>query len=87
MTTTGPETSKDIKAIIEKQGGKYLEAQIQGSRSEAAEGNLLVLAAGEESLFYDCQSCFKAIGKTAMYLGEVGYDSNIFLLESSYLYE
>lgn len=73
MTSLDPQTSKDICELIEKRGGRYLEAQIQGSRKEADEGNLVVLAAGDEKLFKDCQSCFKAMGNTAFYLGGVGY--------------
>ncbi|XP_056643647.1 cytokine-like nuclear factor N-PAC [Diorhabda sublineata] len=80
MTTVGPEASKDLNAVIEKKGGKYLEAQIQGSKTEALEGNLLILAAGDKEIFLECQSCFKSIGKTAMFLGEVGYASKLNLI-------
>ncbi|CAG9863132.1 unnamed protein product [Phyllotreta striolata] len=77
MTTTGPEASKDFQAIIEKKGGKYLEAQIQGSKFD---DNFIIITAGEKTLFFDCQSCFKAIGISAMYLGEVGYASKVNLI-------
>lgn len=80
MTTVGPEASKDLNAVIEKKGGKYLEAQIQGSKTEALEGNLLILAAGDRETFLECQSCFKSIGKTAMFLGEVSYASKLNLI-------
>ncbi|XP_023014245.2 nucleosome-destabilizing factor isoform X1 [Leptinotarsa decemlineata] len=73
MTGIDPQTSKDICEIIKNKGGRYLEAQVQGSKSEANEGSLVVLAAGDKSLFFDCQSCFKAMGKTAFFLGDVGY--------------
>ncbi|CAG9856077.1 unnamed protein product [Phyllotreta striolata] len=73
MTSIDPQTSKDMCEIIKSKGGRYLEVQVQGSKSEAEEGSLVVLAAGDESLFFDCQSCFKAMGKMAFFLGEVGY--------------
>lgn len=73
MTSLDPQTSKDICEIIEKRGGRYLEAQIQGSRKEADEGSLVVLAAGNQKLFIDCYSCFRAMGKASFYLGDVGY--------------
>lgn len=73
MTSLDPQTSKDICEIIEKRGGHYLEAQIQGSRKEAHQGTLVILAAGNEKLFIECQSCFKAMGNAAVYLGGVGY--------------
>ncbi|KAJ8934106.1 hypothetical protein NQ314_013564 [Rhamnusium bicolor] len=80
MTGIDPETSKDIRDMIEKKGGRYLEAQVQGSKIEAAEGSLVVLTAGSKSLFFDCQSCFKAIGKSAIFLGDVGYATKINLI-------
>lgn len=73
MASLDPQTSKDICEIIEKRGGRYLEAQIQGSKKEAHAGSLVILAAGDEKLFKECKSCFKAMGNTAFYLGGVGY--------------
>lgn len=43
--------------------------QIQGSKTQAEEGTLIILAAGDRSLFDDCQSCFKAMSKNSFYLG------------------
>ena len=54
---------------INAKGGRYLEAQVQGSKTQAEEGTLVILAAGDRSLFDDCQSCFKAMGKNSFYLG------------------
>lgn len=73
MTSLDLQTSKDICEIIEKRGGRYLEAQIQGSRKEADEGSLLILAAGDQKLFIDCHSCFRAMGSAVFYLGDVGF--------------
>lgn len=73
MTTIDPETSLDICNLITGKGGRYLEAQIQGSKTEANDGNLIVLVAGDRTLFYDCNTCFKAIAKAVLYLGEVGF--------------
>ena len=33
--------------------------QIQGSKTQAQDGTLVVLVAGDRSLFDDCQSCFQ----------------------------
>ncbi|KAL3267152.1 hypothetical protein HHI36_011291 [Cryptolaemus montrouzieri] len=73
MTGIDPETSLDFCKAIQNKGGRYLEAQLQGSKKEAEDGNLVVLTAGDHSLFEKCQTCFKAMGKTAFYLGNVGY--------------
>ncbi|CAH0560153.1 unnamed protein product [Brassicogethes aeneus] len=80
MTGVDPETSKDICEIIKSKGGRYLEAQVQGSKNEADEGSLVILTAGDQSLFLDCQSCFKAMGKASFFLGDVGYATKVNLI-------
>ena len=42
---------------------------MQGSKQQEEEGTLVLLAAGDRSLFDDCQSCFQAVGKNSFYLG------------------
>jgi len=72
MTGVDSDTSQDITEAISLKGGRYLEAQIQGSKTQAQDGTLVILVAGDRSLFDDCQSCFQAMGKNSFYLGEVG---------------
>lgn len=65
------ETSRDINAALMMKGSvRYLEAQIQGSRNQAYDGSLIVIAAGDQLLYNDCKTCFKAIAKDSHYLGE-----------------
>ena len=59
MTGIDSETSQDIAEAISLKGGRYLEAQIQGSKNQAQDGTLVILVAGDRSLFDDCQSCFQ----------------------------
>ncbi|XP_071559981.1 cytokine-like nuclear factor N-PAC [Temnothorax nylanderi] len=80
MTGIDAETSQDIAEAINGKGGRYLEAQVQGSKTQAQEGTLVILAAGDRSLFDDCQSCFEAMGKNSFYLGEVGNASKMNLV-------
>lgn len=49
-------------------GGRFLEAPVIGDRQLAADGRLIILAAGDQTVFDDCASCFEAIGKK-FYLG------------------
>lgn len=71
LSSIDVETSKDINnAMLLHGSARYLEAQIQGSRKEAGKGELIIIAAGDQSLFKDCASCFKAIAKDTNYLGE-----------------
>lgn len=55
---------------ISARGGRYLEAMIQGSKTEAEEGNLVCMSAGNKTLFDDCQSTFCAIAKNSFFLGK-----------------
>ncbi|XP_015432772.1 PREDICTED: putative oxidoreductase GLYR1 homolog isoform X3 [Dufourea novaeangliae] len=80
MTGIDAETSQDIAEAITAKGGRYLEAQVQGSKTQAQEGTLVILAAGDRTLFDDCQSCFEAMGKNSFYLGEVGNASKMNLV-------
>jgi len=80
MTGIDAETSQDLAEAINNRGGRYLEAQVQGSKVQAEEGTLVILAAGDRSLFDDCQSCFQAMGKNSFYLGEVGNASKMNLV-------
>ncbi|XP_018027687.1 putative oxidoreductase GLYR1 homolog, partial [Hyalella azteca] len=72
MTGIDAETSQDLADAMMSKGGRYLEAQIQGSREQAENGTLVILASGDRSLFDECQSCFQAMGKNSFFLGEVG---------------
>lgn len=69
MSTIDPETSTDIGEGIKQCNGRYLEAQIHGSRQEAADGMLIILAGGDRSVFEECHSCFKTIAKNTFFLG------------------
>jgi len=67
-----------LQAILSR-GGRYLEAMIQGSKSDADEGKLICLTAGDQALFADCKSVFCAIAEKSMYLGkEIYYIINSF---------
>lgn len=80
LTGIDPQTSIKISEGIQAKGGRYLEAQLQGSREEAANGSLVILTAGDNSLFVDCQSCFQAMGKSSLFFGEVGTACKVYLI-------
>lgn len=52
-------------------GGRYLETMIQGSKLQAENGSLICMAAGDKTLFDDCQSSFCAIAKNSFFLGKI----------------
>lgn len=80
MTGIDADTSQDIAEAISLKGGRYLEAQLQGSKEQSSDGSLVLLIAGDKSLFDDCQSCIQAMGKNSFYLGEVGNASKMNLV-------
>lgn len=40
-----------------------MEAPVSGSKKPAIDGQLIILAAGDERLFNDCKTAFDAMGK------------------------
>eukprot|EP00933_Yihiella_yeosuensis_P049313 TRINITY_DN4608_c1_g3_i2.p1 TRINITY_DN4608_c1_g3~~TRINITY_DN4608_c1_g3_i2.p1 ORF type:complete len:302 (+),score=82.12 TRINITY_DN4608_c1_g3_i2:156-1061(+) len=72
MSTVDEETSKEIAAAITAKGGRFIEAPVSGSKGPALQGQLVVLAAGEEALAKECQPCFDVVGKRTFFLGDVG---------------
>jgi 3-hydroxyisobutyrate dehydrogenase-like beta-hydroxyacid dehydrogenase len=56
-----------MQAVVAR-GGKFLEAPLIGDKTLAVDGGLIILAAGDQSVYDDCASCFEAIGKK-FYLG------------------
>ena len=82
MTGIDSETSQDIAEAISLKGGRYLEAQIQGSKTQAQDGTLVILVSGDRSLFDDCQSCFQVSQEAAIRLAVSDNISKIFRKEN-----
>jgi len=76
MSTVAPATSKEIYAAAKGKGIGFIDAPVSGSVAPAKEGNLLVLAGGEEETYNKVKELFEPIGKMSIYLGESGSGSN-----------
>jgi len=72
MSTVDVETMTDVCEAVTARGGRFLEAPVVGNKQLAIGGQLIVLAAGDKTVFDECASCFQAIGKQTFYLGEMG---------------
>mgnify|MGYP005845590213 CR=1 FL=1 len=72
MSTVDPGTSRELAEKISGRGGRFLEAPVSGSKKPAEDGALVILAAGDHSLFEDVAPAFEAMGKRSFFLGEVG---------------
>lgn len=69
MTSMDPKTSEAIAEEVKHKKGRYLEAPLTGSRVKAIEGTLFILAAGDRTLYDECESCFHAIADESKYIG------------------
>mmetsp|Transcript_16881 Transcript_16881/g.39262 ORF Transcript_16881/g.39262 Transcript_16881/m.39262 type:complete len:292 (-) Transcript_16881:139-1014(-) len=72
MSTVDEETPKAIAAAIRGKGGLFVEAPVAGSKGPALQGQLVILAAGDEVLKTEAQPCFDVMGKKTFFLGDVG---------------
>ncbi|XP_042507497.1 glyoxylate/succinic semialdehyde reductase 1 isoform X2 [Macadamia integrifolia] len=62
----------DMSTVITKKGGYFLEAPVSGSKKPAEDGQLVILAAGEMSLYDEAIPAFNVMGKKSFFLGQVG---------------
>lgn len=80
MSTIDPETVQKIEMAIESRGARFLEAPVSGTKKPAADGTLVILAAGNKNLFDEALEAFNIMGKTSLYLGEVGQGAKMKLV-------
>uniref|UniRef100_A0A674ARH8 Cytokine-like nuclear factor N-PAC n=1 Tax=Salmo trutta TaxID=8032 RepID=A0A674ARH8_SALTR len=80
MSTVDPGTITELSQVISSRGGRFLEAPVAGSQQVSNEGMLVILAAGDRTVYEDCSSCFQAMGKTSFFLGEVGNAARMMLI-------
>ncbi|KAF7697794.1 hypothetical protein HF521_004304 [Silurus meridionalis] len=69
MSTVDPETITELSQVITSRGGRFLEAPVSGSQQLSNDGMLVIVAAGDRTVYEDCSSCFQAMGKTSFFWG------------------
>lgn len=72
MSTVDDETSRVIAESVAVRGGRFLEAPVSGTKKPAEDGSLIILAAGDHSLYEEATPAFEKMGKKTSYLGDVG---------------
>ncbi len=80
MSTVDAQTAREIDRAIRAAGGRYLEAPVSGTRGPAIDGTLIILAAGDESLYQDARPLFEIMGKQDFFYGEVGQAARMKLI-------
>ena len=72
MGTMGVEESRKLATQVANQGGQYLEAPVLGSKPQALNGSLLVMAGGEAQVFEAQQALLSHLCQEPLLVGPVG---------------
>jgi 3-hydroxyisobutyrate dehydrogenase-like beta-hydroxyacid dehydrogenase len=72
MSTQLPETAEWEAALFAKNGAAFLDAPVHGSKAEANNGGLWIMAGGERTVYDRVLPLFKIIGETQHYMGSHG---------------
>ena len=72
MSTVSPGISAEMAALCSKQGNHYLDAPVSGSVKQAEEGQLVIMAGGEDTVFRQVKPILEKLGKLAMLVGDSG---------------
>lgn len=80
MSTVDAATSRAVGDRVLPTGARFLEAPVSGTKQPAIDGTLIILAAGDESLFAEAAPLFEVMGKRSFYLGETGQAARMKLI-------
>jgi 3-hydroxyisobutyrate dehydrogenase-like beta-hydroxyacid dehydrogenase len=80
MSTVSPESSREIAAMVRKNGADFLEAPVLGSRKPAEEGTLVILSGGDPGVARRMEPVLLAMGSKVVYMGEVGAAAHMKLI-------
>lgn len=69
LTTIHPDTTRKEAAAYAAKGVKFLDAPVFGSKNEAANGGLWIVAGGERALFDQMQPILAVLSETTHYMG------------------
>ncbi len=72
MSSINPLVTKEIARELKEKGVEMLDAPVSGGEIGAIQGTLAIMVGGEEKVFKDCMEIFHALGKSIVYVGEIG---------------
>ncbi|KAH8065080.1 3-hydroxyisobutyrate dehydrogenase [Aureococcus anophagefferens] len=67
-----PERMRDMRGAVTLAGGRFLEAPVSGSKAPAAQGALIFLCGGDETLYAEVKPELAVMGKADFLFGDVG---------------
>lgn len=72
MSSSEPERSRKLGAVLEERGFAYLDAPVSGGVKKAKDGTLAILVGGREDVFARCRPVLEAMGKSLLHIGAAG---------------
>jgi 3-hydroxyisobutyrate dehydrogenase len=75
MSTIAPDENLILKKEIEKKGGSFVEAPVLGGITQAAKGELIVMAGASKTQFDELKELFSVIGNNVKLIGATGQAS------------
>ncbi|GFQ79242.1 putative oxidoreductase GLYR1 homolog [Trichonephila clavata] len=85
LTSVDPESALEIAECITRKGGKFIEASMVGTRQDAEKGTLKIVVSGDETLFQNCLSCFRAMSKRVIFTeADIGSSSRLCIIHNMF---
>ncbi|XP_051132869.1 glyoxylate/succinic semialdehyde reductase 1-like [Andrographis paniculata] len=72
MSTLDANTTIKISEAIAAKGGAFLEGPVSGTRKHSESGQLIIIAAGDKSLYEEVLPIIDLMSKKSFFLGKVG---------------
>jgi 3-hydroxyisobutyrate dehydrogenase len=72
MSTVSPAISKEMAVLCARRGNHYLDAPVSGSVTQAEDGQLVIMAGGDEVIFEKVKHIFNHLGKLTLRMGGPG---------------
>ena len=72
MSSSEPERSRKLGAVLKERGLAYLDAPVSGGVKKAKEGTLAILVGGSAEVLARCKPVLEAMGKSILHIGGAG---------------
>ncbi len=85
MSTVGEEGNGRLSEMASEHGVPYVDAPVLGTKQPAEQGQLVVLASGQEEVRERSERVFDAVGSKTVWLGEAGEGSRLKLVVNNWI--